>query len=154
MDDASISRSGEPAVAPRAYRAEILVRFGDCDPAGIVFYPRYLEIFNSLVEDWCRDELQFSFPEIINARGWGLPTVRLEVDFVAPSSFGDVLAAELIVRSVGTSSVTLSIVLRDSNGCDPVRGKVVLVLIDRKRNCSIAIPDELRARLLAFRMDQ
>jgi 4-hydroxybenzoyl-CoA thioesterase len=150
MDDASRPKSQSPAVAPRAYRTEILVRFGDCDPAGIVFYPRYLEIFNNLVEDWCRDELQFSFPSIINERGWGLPTVRLEADFVAPSSFGDLLIAELGVRALGRSSVTLDVVLRGRDNKERVRGKVVLVLTDRKRNHAIAIPEELRARILAF----
>jgi 4-hydroxybenzoyl-CoA thioesterase len=155
MADASVPETQTSAAAtPRAYGAKILVRFGDCDPAGIVFYPRYFEMFNSLVEDWCRDELQFSFPEIINARGWGLPTVHLEVDFVAPSSFGDLLSAELSVRSFGTSSVTVDIILRGQDGRDRVRGKVVLVLIDRKLNRSISIPDELRARLAAFKVKQ
>lgn len=155
MTDAPIRETQtQTAASPRTYQKEILMRFGDCDPAGIVFYPRYLEIFNSLVEDWCREELQFSFPDIINSRGWGLPTVHLEVDFVAPSSFGDVLSAELSVRTVGTSSTTVDIVLRGQNGSDRVRGNVVLVVIDRKLNRSIAIPDELRARLVMFRANQ
>lgn len=124
MADAPIRESQtQTAASPRTYQKEILVRFGDCDPAGIVFYPRYLEIFNSLVEDWCREELQFSFPDIINARGWGLPTVHLEVDFVAPSSFGDVLSAELSVRTVGTSSITVDISLRSKNGAIECAGK-------------------------------
>ncbi len=155
MADAPIRETQtQTAASPRTYQKEILVRFGDCDPAGIVFYPRYLEIFNSLVEDWCREELQFSFPDIITTRGWGLPTVHLEVDFVAPSSFGDVLTAELRVRRIGTSSIAVEIVLRGQDGRDRVRGKVVLVLIDRKLNRSISIPDELRARLTPFRADQ
>jgi 4-hydroxybenzoyl-CoA thioesterase len=150
MDDASRPKSQSPSVAPRVYRTEILVRFGDCDPAGIVFYPRYLEIFNNLVEDWCREELQFSFPNIFNERGWGLPTVRLEVDFMAPSSFGDSLIAELGVRALGRTSVTLAIVLRGRDNKERVRGKVVLVLTDRPRNHAIPIPDDLRARILTF----
>ncbi|MGH9744880.1 MAG: acyl-CoA thioesterase [Candidatus Acidiferrales bacterium] len=154
MADAPHPKTQVPDVAPCAYRTEFLVRFGDCDPAGIVFYPRYLEIFNNLVEDWCRDELQLSFPDLINERGWGLPTVHLDVDFVAPSSFGDLLTAELGVRALGTSSVTLQILLRGRDGRDRVRGKVVLVLTDRKRNHAIAIPDELRARILAFSVSE
>jgi len=63
------------------FRKQILVRFGDCDAAGIVFYPRYFDMFNSLVEDWCREELNFPFSEIVMHRGLGLPTVHLEVDF-------------------------------------------------------------------------
>jgi 4-hydroxybenzoyl-CoA thioesterase len=139
------------SAAGRPYRTEIRVRFGDCDPAGIVFYPRYLEIFNGLVEDWCRDELQYSFPELITQRGWGLPTVHLEVDFLAPSRFGDILSATLTVQKVGKSSVNININLCSPDGAERVRGKVVLVLIDRKPQKAIPIPDDLRARMLAFR---
>ena len=28
------------------------VRFGDCDPAAIVFYPRYYEMLNATIEEW------------------------------------------------------------------------------------------------------
>lgn len=141
----------EPRV-PKAepYRAQVPVRFADCDPAGIVFYPRYLEIFNNLVEDWFAEELHFPFPEIINTRGWGLPTVHLEVDFVASSRFGEVLSATLSVRKVGTSSLSLDILLQSPAGVDRVRGKVVLVLIDRTINRAIALPGDLRARISAF----
>ena len=131
-------------------RRQFTIEWGHCDPAGIVFYPRYLEIFNNLVEDWFAEELHFSFPEIINSHGWGLPTVHLEVDFVAPSRFGEVLSAALFVRKTGTSSVSLDIVLQGPAGVDRVRGKVVLVLIDRKVNRAIALPDDLRARIATF----
>lgn len=154
MNNRATANSQPPSgksVAGRPYRTEIRVRFGDCDPAGIVFYPRYLEIFNGLVEDWCRDELQYSFPELITQRGWGLPTVHLEVDFVAPSRFGDVLSATLRVEKVGKSSVNIAIHLCSPDGGERVRGKVVLVLIDRKPHKAIPIPDDLRARMLAFR---
>ena len=135
-----------------AYRKQILVRFGDCDAAGIVFYPRYLEMFNSLVEDWFREKLDFSFSEIVTHRGWGLPTVHLEVDFLAPSVFGDVLSAVLRVTAIGTTSMNLDIVLQGPAGADRVRGKVVLVLIDRKQLRAIPIPDELRAKFRSFQI--
>lgn len=143
-----MAEPGLPKAHP--YRAQVPVRFADCDPAGIVFYPRYLEIFNNLVEDWFAEELDFSFPEIINTHGWGLPTVHLEVDFVAPSRFGEMLSATLSVRKVGTTSLSLDILLQGPAGVDRVRGKVVLVLIDRKVNQAIALPDDLRARISAF----
>ena len=39
---------------PRHFQTQIEVRFADCDPAGIVFYPRYFEMFNGLVDVWFR----------------------------------------------------------------------------------------------------
>jgi len=139
----------DPRTVP--FCKQILVRFGDCDAAGIVFYPRYLEMFNSLVEDWYRDALHFSFTDIVTTRGWGLPTVHLEVDFVAPSVFGEYLSATLAVREIGTSSLTLDISLRGPDGVDRVRGKVVLVMIDRRDLKAIPIPDDVRARIAAFK---
>lgn len=133
------------------YRTQIRVRFADCDPAGIVFYPRYFEMFNALVEDWFRDELHASFTEIVTNNGKGLPTVHLEVDFVAPSRFDEMLSAALSVNSVGPSSMGLDIILRGPDDGDRVRGKVVLVFIDRAVHRAIPWPDDLRARILAFR---
>jgi 4-hydroxybenzoyl-CoA thioesterase len=150
MTDVSASKSHASSSPAQPYRSEVLVRFGDCDPAGIVFYPRYLEIFNNIVEDWSREGLQLSFPDLITRHGWGLPTVHLEVDFPAPSRFGELLTATLTVRSVGASSVHLDIILRGPDGGLRVRGSVVLVLIDRKPHKAIPIPDDLRARMLQF----
>jgi len=130
-----------------AFRSEILVRFADCDPAGMVFYPRYFEMFNGLVEDWCREGLHFSFPELHSKHGWGLPTVHIEAEFPAPSFLGEILTATICVREVGASSIRLRIVLRGQDGVDRVRGQVVLVLIDLAKKRPLPIPDEMRARL-------
>ncbi len=133
----------------RLYRAEVLVRFAHCDPAGMVFYPRYLEMFNNLVEDWCREE-RLPFAEHAPGRGWSLPTVHLDVDFVAPSVMGEVLSAALRVRSLGASSIALEIVLHGPDGALRVRGGVVLVLMDLRSRSAVEIPDDLRTRLAAF----
>jgi 4-hydroxybenzoyl-CoA thioesterase len=140
----------ENASLNSAFRKQILVRFGDCDAAGIVFYPRYFDMFNSLVEDWCREELNFPFSEIVTRRGWGLPTVHLEVDFLVPSVFGDVLSAMLSVTALGKTSINLNIVLQGADSVDRVCGKVTLVLIDRKQHRAIPVPGEVRAKILKF----
>lgn len=134
----------------KTYRKDVLVRFSDCDPAGIVFYPKYFEMFNNLIEDWCRDELKFSFNEIVTGRGWGLPTVHLEVDFPASSSYGETLNAVLTLRSVGTTSLDLDLLLRGLDGVLRVKAKAVLVLTDRAARRAIPFPAELREQLLAF----
>lgn len=131
------------------YRSTIQVRFGHCDPAGIVFYPRYLEMFNNLVEDWCRQET-LPFFEMNAGIGRGLPTVHLEADFLAPSFMDDELTATLSVREIGTSSIGLEIVLQGSDGAERVRGHVVLVLMDVLSMRAIAIPDDIRSRIAAY----
>ena len=144
---AAISTSSR---ATPSFQTQVLVRFADCDPAGIVFYPRFLEMFNNLVEDWCSAGLDFSFDDIVVKRGWGLPTVHLEADFVAPCRLGEVLTAKLFVRAVGTSSITADILLCGPDQAERVRGKVVLVLLDRQAMRAMPLPDTLLSRIKSF----
>ena len=39
------------------FEQTLRVRFGHCGPAGIVFYPQILVLFNALVEDWVDEAL-------------------------------------------------------------------------------------------------
>ncbi len=77
--------------------------FADCDPAGIVFYSRYLEMLNAVVEDLFAEELGFSFREILKSN-LGIPTVHLNADFIAPSRLGDELSATLALTRFESSS--------------------------------------------------
>jgi 4-hydroxybenzoyl-CoA thioesterase len=139
-------------IAPNSetFCKDILVRFSDCDPAGIVFYPKYFEMFNSIIEDWCREGLHFSFVEIVARRGWGLPTVHLETDFLAPSTYGEVLKATLRLCKLGNSSITLEIRLRGGDGALRVSATAVLALIDRATVRAIPFPEEIRERFSAL----
>ena len=132
------------------FTTEVTVRFGDCDPAGIVFYPRYFEMFNNLVEDWCAQGLGMSFRELHLQRGLGLPTVHVETSFVAPSELGEVLHAQLRVQKIGGASVTLRVRLAGPAGEDRVRASLVLALMDLKERRAVPIPEPLRARIAAF----
>lgn len=132
------------------YQSQILVRFADCDPAQMVFYPRYLTMFNDLVEDWFREGLKLPFSYYHFEQQHGLPTVHLNVDFIAPSRLGEVLTATLTVNKVGKSSMALDIVLRGPDGSDRVRGNVVLVVTDLRSSRAVPIPDDLRAKILQY----
>jgi 4-hydroxybenzoyl-CoA thioesterase len=134
----------------KVFRSDVLVRFAYCDPAKIVFYPRYFEIFNNLVEDWFAQALKLSFAELHAVHGCGVPTVHVETDFFAPSRIGEVLAASLHVKKIGTSSLHLHIALSGPKGDERVRGNVVLVLTDARRNRALRIPDKLRQRIAEY----
>jgi 4-hydroxybenzoyl-CoA thioesterase len=136
--------------ADPVFATQVTVRFGDCDPAGIVFYPRYFEMFNNLVEDWCAQALGMGFRELHLERGLGLPTVHVETSFVAPSELGDVLRAELRVQKIGGASVTLQVRLAGPAGEDRVRASLVLVLMNLKERRAVPLRDPLRKRIAAF----
>lgn len=85
------------------------IRFSHCDPAGIVFYPRYVELFNEVVEDWFADGIGIDFHALHEDHGLGIPIVRLEVEYLAPSRYGDLLTFRLQVAEIGNASLKLEI---------------------------------------------
>jgi 4-hydroxybenzoyl-CoA thioesterase len=91
------------------FTATHTVRFGDCDPAGIVFYPRYYEMLNATIEEWFETRLGRSFAEIHGAMGMGVPTVAQETRYHRPSRLGDRLDFALTPVRLGGSSVTLGV---------------------------------------------
>jgi len=85
------------------------VRFQHCDPAGIVFYPRYFEMINATVEEWFAQRLGVPFETLHGSLDAAVPTVSMTVEFHAPSRLGDVLEFRLRPTRIGRSSVGLSI---------------------------------------------
>lgn len=89
------------------YSRDIRIEFNHCDPAGIVFFPRYFEMINSMTENFFRDRLAYPFERIVMEERQSVPTVHLEIDFRAPSKLGEVVRFWLAVRRIGRSSVDL-----------------------------------------------
>jgi 4-hydroxybenzoyl-CoA thioesterase len=85
------------------------VYFQHCDPAGIVFYPRYFEMINTTVEEWFAQRLGVPFQALHGSMDAAVPTVSTTIDFHAPSKLGDVLEFRLTPARIGRSSVELAI---------------------------------------------
>jgi len=123
------------------------LRFGDCDPSGIAYFPSYLNILNGVVEDfWAR--IGFPWPELITARKIGTPTVHLACDFSRPSMFGDLLTFNLRIIRVGGSSLHLDHLISGANG-PRWRARQILAATSLVDHHAIPWPDDIRAALMA-----
>jgi len=91
----------------QVFTRERKVRFADCDAAGIVFYPRYFEMLNGVVEDWFAGPLGVSFRELHMERHVSVPTAAVEARFIAPSRLEDDLTFALTVTRLGGASCGL-----------------------------------------------
>lgn len=85
-------------------RRDILIEWGDCDPAGIVFYPRYFAYF-----DACTGGLfahaGLPKPEMIRRYDIvGIPMVDARARFIVPSKFDDVITVETQIKEFRRSS--------------------------------------------------
>jgi len=89
-----------------AFRAHIKVCFGDIDNAGIVYYPRFVHYFHVAMEEFFSAELGLDYATLVRNHCLGFPTVRLEADFKRRLRYGDCLAVEVRVISLGNTSVT------------------------------------------------
>ncbi len=133
------------------FRKDKLLRFAHCDPAGIGFYPRYVELINEVVEDWCAQGIGVSFHELHATHGLGIPAVRLEIDYLAPSLYGDVLNFSLGIERIGRSSMTLDVRARAGES-ERLRARLTVVLAALKDLRAVPIEGEWRARFTPYLM--
>jgi 4-hydroxybenzoyl-CoA thioesterase len=104
------------------------VRFGDCDPAGIVYFPRFFDWFHQAMESWFDQALGLPYAELITAERMGFPCVHTEADFKAGCRLGEDLVVELSVEKLGNSSVTLAYRVLGPDGSLRVTGRSVIVV--------------------------
>ncbi|QEI05782.1 acyl-CoA thioesterase [Pigmentiphaga aceris] len=124
------------------------IRFSECDPAGIVFYPQYFVMFNDLMEAWVDELVVDGFRGLIIERRVGMPTVRLEADFRAISRMGDLVTLELEVERVGTKSLNLAWRCMGEDGELRMGGQQTIVFTSLDTHRAIAVPDDFRQALV------
>lgn len=79
--------------------------WGDCDPAGIVFYPRYFEMFDAsttMLFERALGMTKYQFTQRFDAVGY--PMVDTRARFLLPNKFGDDVVIETEVTEFRRSS--------------------------------------------------
>lgn len=85
-------------------RQEIRIEWGDCDPAGIVYFPRYFEFFDACTRALFERAGLFKRDMLKTYEIVGIPVVDMKANFKIPSRFGDDVAVLSSVTKWGTSS--------------------------------------------------
>ena len=134
-----------------ANRCRIGIEWGDCDPAGIVFYPRYFAIFDACTTELFVRALGMSKYEFLKAYGIvGYPLVDARASFLVPSRYGDLVDVETTVAEFRRSSfvVTHRLWKGDELGVEGVETRVWAVRDpdDPERMKSAPIPLEVTAK--------
>jgi 4-hydroxybenzoyl-CoA thioesterase len=112
----------------------ITIEWGDCDPAGIVFYPRYFAMFDASTAALFAAALGYDKRAML-ARfdAIGFPMVDTGARFLVPSRYGDVVTIESTVKTLGRSSFEIRHTL--------MRGDVVAIEAHEKRVWAAADPE-------------
>lgn len=143
-----MSAAPDRGAAPAAFRREHRIRFSECDPAGIVFYPQYFVLLNDLLEAWVDEGLGLGFERLVVQRRIGLPTVRLEADFKAVSRMGDAVRLSLAVERLGSRSLQLALRCEGAGGELRMAVRQTLVCTSLETHRPIPMPAELRDAIL------
>jgi 4-hydroxybenzoyl-CoA thioesterase len=83
---------------------EVRIEWGDCDPAGIVYFPRYFEYFDHSTArmfeavGYRKSELQQAFDIV------GFPLVDVRANFRLPSKYGEDVVIHTTIPEWGRSS--------------------------------------------------
>ena len=133
------------------HTGRIEVTWGDCDAAGVVFYPRYYAWFDASTHAMLTAAGLDHHALIARYRVLGTPLVRASASFMGAVTYGDVLTTESVVREVGGKSFTVEHRLHLDSAV-VVEGQEVRVWAearagDRPAMRAVAIPDDVRAIL-------
>jgi 4-hydroxybenzoyl-CoA thioesterase len=84
------------------------IEWCDCDPAGIIFYPRYFEIFDTGTTALFERALGMSKIDYLKAFDFaGHPVVETRARFRQPTRFGDDIAIETKLIEFGGQALKL-----------------------------------------------
>ena len=107
------------------------VRWGDCDPAGIAFFPRFFE-WMDLASHALAQEMGVTRELTLGPAAYGFPAVHAQAEFLSPALLYDELEIRTSVPQVGRTSLHLQHeVVRLADGTLLARGTAVRVHIRR-----------------------
>ena len=123
------------------------IRFHQCDPAGIVFYPQFFYLLHEAQEDFFA-HIGFAEHNMINA-GHGVPIVDLKTQFLGMCRNGDDIVINLTLSKLGNSSIAMDYDII-SEGHVRLRANGVVVYSTVPAGKPQRIPDDLRQALLPY----
>ena len=128
--------------APFVHR--LRVRYGECDPQGVVFNANYVMYFDVALTELWREAIG-PYGDMIEA-GTDLVVAETTARYLAPASFDDELDVEVLVARLGLTGMTMALRVRRGSVV-VVEGEMRHVFIDPATKEKKPIPDDIRRGL-------
>src|SRR3954462_6995074 len=131
-------------------RRDVQIQWGDCDPANIVYYPRYFAMFDDSTSIMF-EASGYSKQDLIHKYGLvGIPMVDTRAKFYIPSTHGDWITIETKVESIKRSSfeVKHSVYKGEALAIEAFETRVLVgrAPSDDSRLKSVPVPAEMVAK--------
>ena len=138
---------------PKTTHHTVEVHFGDCDPAGIVFFPNFSRWMDAASLKFFMDCGLPPWRELVKIRGIvGAPLLEINTRFYRPATYGQTLAVHTTIETWAAKTFTHRHVVKrgDTVLCE---GKEVRAFVrsdaeDPDRINAIPIPDDIKALCL------
>ncbi len=116
-------------------RRSVTIEWGDCDPAGIVFYPRYFAMFDTSTAALFSAALGVDKFTLRRRFGIiGFPMLETSAKFTLPSRYGETVTIESRITRLGRSSFDVAHTL--------MRGELPAIQATETRVWAVADPDD------------
>lgn len=129
------------------HRLEYRLSYGDCDPAGIVYYAAYYPWMERVYNEWCylqgigSDRMADLWGCYTNSRASGC-------EYRKPGQLFDLLGCEMHLDRIGTTSYTVGFdQIRQADGVVIAAGFMTLVFMNEQRR-PVPVPEQMRDKLL------
>jgi 4-hydroxybenzoyl-CoA thioesterase len=127
------------------FSVHIIVRFGDVDFAGFVYYPTIFHYLHIALEEFFKARCGVSYRALLADERLGFPTVNVKAEFFVPLVYGDEAIVELFISRIGRSSAVFDYSINRASGgvlCARFSNIQVAMNLDSRR--AVPIPDKYR----------
>lgn len=129
-----------------SHEVTIRVRYGETDQMGYLYYGNYAEYFEVGRVELIRS-LGLSYKELEEVHGIWLPVVSLEMRFVRPAYYDDLLTVWSTLKEMPDEHITFHVEILNEKRKLVNSGRVRLCFFDAKSKKVVMAPDFLLERL-------
>lgn len=129
-----------------SHEVTIRVRYGETDQMGYLYYGNYAEYFEVGRVELIRS-LGLSYKELEEVHGIWLPVVSLEMRFVRPAYYDDLLTVRSTLKEIPDEHITFHVEILNEKRKLVNSGRVRLCFFEAKSKKVVMAPDFLLERL-------
>lgn len=129
------------------FRHRVRVRYGECDPQGVVFNANYLGYFDVILTEFWREAFG-SYNAMLDA-GADMVVAESRIRFLGPAAFDEEIDFELRVARLGNTALG-TLIEANVGGRPVVAGEMRHVFIEPATKQKRPMPDDIREALTPY----
>ena len=138
-----------------AFTCYRIVRFGECDPAGVLYYPVYFDWTHQCMEAWFEDALEIPYSQALKTHGF--PSKMASFQYHSPCRNGETIRMAFALKELRRRSFEIDLKLFGEDDVLRAHGQVVCVCIGVEGSAfefqPTAIPSDWHARMSEFLLE-